>query len=278
MINKALWTSIANNDYKIPDGYSLEELTKTLFGYLESTDPELRDEIAYIVYANFLKREMYSREEVHAHVDILLSNLDIGIGETESDSVFLRAFSVLFLAEIVHNDDKKGLFGKDQILAVLEKGLWYLAAENDPRGHIPVKGWAHALAHTADLMLVLGRNRHVEADGLERILQGIAGKLVRSTDWIYIHGEDERLANAVMAILARDLVSEDFLKEWLKSFMEPEKSWHGAYMDVGQAKAFHNVRNFLRSLSEGVRNAVDLPHKEQTQAIVFDVLDHLKPY
>ena len=277
-MDKEFWASIAKDDYKVPDGHSLEELTKTLFGYLGSTDPELRDEIAYIVYANFLKRDLYSNEEIQGHISVLLSNLEQGIGETGTDSVFLRAFSVLFLAEIVHNDNKKGLFGKDQILAILEKGLWYLDAEKDPRGHVPVKGWAHALAHTADLMLVLGRNRHVEAAGLERILQGIAKKLVGSTDWVYIHGEVERLANAVVAVMQRDILANEHWEGWLKSLTEPEQSWKGAYENEEQAKAFHNVRNFLRSLSEGIRNAVDLPHKEQTQAIVFDALDHLKPY
>ena len=88
-MDKDFWISIAKNDYKIPEGYALEQLTLILFGYLSSTDPELRDEIAYIVYANWLKREMYSREAIRAHVNELLSNLEKGIGETETDSVFL---------------------------------------------------------------------------------------------------------------------------------------------------------------------------------------------
>lgn len=113
-MDKQFWASIAKNDYKIPHGHTLDELTKTLFGYLGSIDPELRDEIAYIVYANFLKREMYSKDEIQAHVDDLLANLEKGIGETESDSVFLRTFSVLFLAEIIHNDNKKEFFERKQ--------------------------------------------------------------------------------------------------------------------------------------------------------------------
>src|SRR5689334_3278646 len=99
-MDKEFWVSIARNDYKIPEGYTLEALTQTLFSYLGNTDPELRDDIAYGVYANWLKREMFTRDEVHMHADELLSNLDKGIGETESDSVFLRTFSVLLLAEI----------------------------------------------------------------------------------------------------------------------------------------------------------------------------------
>lgn len=277
-MDKEFWVSIAKNDYKIPEGYSLDELTKMLFGYLGSTDPELRDDIAYIVYANFLKREMYSKDELQAHVSDLLANLEKGIGETETDSIFLRAFSILLLAEIVHNDNKKSLVDKEQIQSTLAKGLWYLDAEKDPRGHIPVKGWAHALAHTADLMLVLGRNRNTVKTDLENILQAIANKFVHSTNWVYIHGEDERLANAVKAILGRNLVSVDFLNGWFKSLIEPEKPWKGAYIDEGQAKAFHNVRNFLRSVWIAIRSAEELPHKMEIETMCFDALSELKSY
>jgi len=272
------WVSIAKNDYKIPEGHTLDELTRELFGYLGSTDPELRDDIAYIVYANFLKREMYSTDEIRSHVDELLSNLDIGIGETESDSVFLRTFSVLLLAEIIYNDNKKPLLDMKQVHAVLAKGLWYLSVEKDPRGHIPVKGWAHALAHTADLMLELAKNRFTNKGDLENILKIIADKLIHSTNWVYIHGEDDRLANAAIAVLKRNLVTIIFLQDWIQSLAAPEKSWKGAYMEEGQAKAFHNVRNFLRSLSESLRSTQDIPESDSIRYMVYGALDILKPY
>jgi len=277
-VDKEFWVSIAKNGYKIPEGHTLEDLTKILFGYLGSTDLELRDDIAYIVYANWLKREMYSKDEIREHVNELMANLDKGIGEIESDSVFLRTFSVLLLAEIVHNDNKKPLLDEEQVQSLLAKALWYFDAEKDPRGFIPVKGWAHALAHTADLMLVLGKNRFINKKNLEKILQSIANKLIHTTNWIYIHGEDDRLANAVTTILQRDLITIGYLKTWFTSFTEPEMSWNGAYMDEGKAKAFHNVRNFLRSLSETIRSSEELPQKDDIQSAVFDALDQLKPY
>ncbi|HUG33583.1 MAG TPA: DUF2785 domain-containing protein [Anaerolineales bacterium] len=277
-MEKEFWVDLGKNEYKIPGGYELRDLTKTLFSYLGSTDPELRDEIAYTVYANWLKRGMYTRDEVRAHVEELTSNMEHGIDKTESDTVFLRSFSVLFLAEIVHNDNKKPLLDEVQIKAILAKGLWYLEAEKDPRGYIPVKGWAHALAHTADLMLVLGKNNKTDRHDLEEMLHAIAKKLIHSTNWVYIHGEDERLANAVTAILRRELITSEFLKTWVGSFAEPEKPWQGAYMDEGQAKAFHNVRNFLRSVSEAIRQADDLPGKDQVSTLLHDALDNLKPY
>ena len=86
-MDKEFWATLAKNDYAVPAGHTLSELKETLFGYLGSIDPELRDDIAYIVYANWLKREMFTKDEVRAQVDELLANLDKGIGETESDSV-----------------------------------------------------------------------------------------------------------------------------------------------------------------------------------------------
>ena len=277
-MDKQFWQVIAENEYAIPAGHTLEGLTQTLFGYLNDSDPELRDDVAYTVYANWLKQGRYSREQVHAHSEALMSNLELGIGEVESDSVFLRAFSALFLAEIVHNDNKKPLLEAAQVKAILEKGLWYLEAEQDPRGYVPVKGWAHALAHTADLMLVLGKNRNMEGADLEQILQGIAAKLIHSTDWVYFHGEDDRLANAVTGILQRNLLSLAFVEAWLKSITEPETSWVGAYVDLGQARAFHNSRNFLRSLSQIIGTAEPWQETLTTAHLVNDALDNLKPY
>lgn len=279
-MDKNFWISIAQDDYKVPEGHTLKELTKVLFNYLSSVDSELRDEIAYVVYANWLKREMYSREAIRTQVDELLSNLEQGIGETGTDSVFLRTFSVLCLAEIVHNDNKKPLLEKGQAHTILAKGLWYLAAEKDPRGYIPVKGWAHALAHTADLLLVSACNRNIEASELSNILNAISNKIVHATNYLYIHGEDDRLAGAVIEVFRRDTIPLDEVEEWLRSFTEPDgRDWKGAYMDAERNTAFQNTRNLVRSIYLGLLSeGDDLPNRKRLKEIVFGALTELKPY
>ena len=279
-MDKDFWASLTRNDYKIPGGHTLKELTKTLFGYLSNTDPELRDKIAYDVYANWLEREMYTKEEVSGHVEELLPNLAKGIGKTGSDSVFLRAFSVLFLAEIVHNDNRKPLLEKGQVQAIFEKGISYLHAEKDPRGHVPVKGWAHALAHTADLMLELGKNRFIGQEQQEKILQAISDKLIHSTNWIYIHGEDDRLARAAIEILRRGLIPLEKADSWAKSFLHPDGGdWIGALEEEGRTRAFQNVRNLLRSIYlELVAEQEEMPDRETLKKIFFSALKDLRPY
>ncbi len=279
-MDKDFWNSIAKNDYQIPEEHTLDNLTDILFSYLGSVDPELRDDIAYVVYANWLKQEVYSKQAIKSHVEKLLSNLDKGIGETESDTVFLRTFSALLLAEIVHNDNKKQLLEKSQVKTILEKGLWYLDAEKDPRGYTPVKGWAHALAHTADLMLVLARNRFMDGNDLWRMLATISNKIVHSSRHVYIHGEDERLSKAIMEILRRDLISLNQLEIWTRSFKEPDgKEWKGAYVDEERSRAFQNTRNLLRSIYLAlITQQVNLPDQEELSRLFLNTLTELKPY
>lgn len=277
-MDKDFWISLSKSDYKIPEGHNLEELTKKLFSYLGSTDPELRDDIAYIVYANWLKQDLYTKDEIRAHIGELLGNLEKGIGEVESDSVFLRTFSVLLLAEIVHNDNKKSLLEKEQSQTILEKGLWYLDAEKDPRGYIPVKGWAHSLAHTADLMMVLGRNRHLTREDLARILQGIANKIMQPNNYVYIHREDERLANAVAEILQRGLLNLAHVEKWASEFLQPDKFTYDGTFKEDISRVYQNTRNLLRSVYLQILSRDELPHKEKLQVIFLKVLDSLQQF
>ena len=279
-MDKEFWHSLARDDYRIPAEHTLENLTDILFSYLGSTDPELRDNIAYEVYANWLEQGVYSSDVIRWHVDRLLLNLEKGIGESSSDTVFLRAFSVLLLAEIVHNDNKKPLLDAAQAKTILEKGIWYLGAEKDPRGHIPVKGWAHALAHTADLMMVFARNRHADAADLWSILSTISNQIIHSTHYIYIHGEDERLARAVIEVLRRDSVSLNQLEAWAKTFSRPDgKDWKGAYMDEDRNRAYQNTRNLLRSMYLAITAQADeFPDREPVAWLFLNTLNEIKRY
>lgn len=279
-MDKNFWASIASNEFAVPDGHTLDNLTEILFSYLGSIDPVLRDNIAYEVYANWLQQEKYSSDTIRSHVTMLLSNLEKGIGESISDTVFLRAFSVLLLAEIVHNDNKKLLLDSAQVKTILEKGIWYLGAEKDARGHVPIKGWAHALAHTADLMLVLAQNRHTNAADLWSILSTISNQIVHSSNHVYIHGEDERLANAVIEILRRDLVSLNQLDAWAKTLARPDdRDWKGVYVEEDRNRAYQNTRNLLRSIYLTlISQPEEFQERDASARLFLNTLHEIKRY
>ena len=278
-MDKLFWRTIQENQYAIPADHTPTSLTAELFSYLGSTDPELRDQIAYETFANFLKRDYYSLEEIEIYIANLLANLDIEIGEVESDSVFLRSFSVLFLAEIVHNDNKAPRLKGPVIQTILEKGLRYLASEKDLRGYVKGKGWAHALAHTADLLLVLGRNLNTSEREHTLILIGMSEKLIQSTTWVYAYGEDDRLSRAALEILRRSTLSATFVRRWQDSLIKPnDGSWKGAWTKEQTTRAFFNVRNFVRSLYLQVSTEDGFPLQEELEQMLLETIQNLRPY
>lgn len=278
-MDKQFWQEVILDDCEPPDEFSLDELTEELFSYLCDPDPDLRDDIGYVVYANWLEMGLYDQDEINEHIDILFANAGKSIGESESDSIFLRSFSILFLSEIVHNDNKSPGLDKDRIQEILEKGLTYLESEKDPRGYVQEKGWAHALAHTADLLRELAKNEHTGLLEHKQILNSIATKLINATDWIYVHGEDDRLSAVALSIFRRGMLPISAINEWLESLSTPKNNyWKGAWTDEEGTRAFFNVRNFLRSLYVHTTTQDELSNQDALKSMLMETIQNLQPF
>jgi hypothetical protein len=274
-MDKQFWLDIRANEFALPEGGSVGTLTEELFSYLGSTDTELRDLIAYETFANWLEKDHYKPEQIRGYVMRLIANMQNGLGERDTDSVFGRTFSVLFLAEIVHHNNKEPFLDKDEVQHILARALNYLEEEKDPRGYIPEKGWAHALAHTSDLLFVLANNKLLGRENLEQILQGIAFKLVAPTNCVYIHGEDDRLARAVITVYQRNLTSQDWL-----AIISPERKniWKDSYMVPSSNNAYFNCRTFLRSLHLRVSQTEELEHKDHILIAIHTALQGMRQF
>ena len=249
-MEKSFWRSIVEADYDLPTGYTARELTPELMTYLGSTDPELRDRIGYPILDAWLHRGLYSDDEKRAMMARLAENLMNGIGETGGDTVFLRAFSVLMLAELVHEDNQRPWLEEAEALQLLELALVYLEAERDVRGWVPEKGWAHSPAHAADLLFVLARSRFLDASALERLLLASQAKALDHAALPYLYDEDERLAQPIVAAMRRGLLSQEFLVNWLGGLVHPsgQPAWNESFLVGERAVSRHNVKQLLRSL------------------------------
>ena len=278
-MDKQFWFDIRDYKYTVPEGHSVAELTEELFSYIGSPDADLRDAISYETFANWLDKRQYTPQQIRAYIMRLVINLQSGLGEHDTDSVFLRAFSALFLAEVIHNDNKRVILERDEIFSIYDKALAYLAEEQDPRGYIDGKGWAHALAHSADLLSVLVSNRFLTRVELEQILTAIADKITAPIEWIYAHGEDDRLVRVIIAANQRQLLDEFFIKQWLNSFVAPRKhNWKGSFESPPKHAAFFNTRNFLRSLYLQVMQNGKLFNRDYLIEEVTKTLQALKQY
>ena len=114
------WRSIVKNHYAVPSRQEAFALTQELSQYFGSPNPLLRDQLAYsIIYAWIVDQKLLSHDQLTTLLNQWEGNLRIGIGETNTDSVFLRSFSVLGLATLAERDLKDPFLGHGRFRTLL---------------------------------------------------------------------------------------------------------------------------------------------------------------
>lgn len=276
-MDKEFWLSIQKNEFAIPEGHPVASLTDELLSFLGSTDPELRDGIGFGAFSRWLDQGRYDREDLQALIPLLIANLQHGLGEQDTDAVFLRAFSTLWLALIVERDNVEPVLPEADFHTILEAALAYFSTEQDLRGYVHGKGWAHAAAHTADLFCALVHSPHADGHAHLRVLDCIAGKLGQTANPVLLYGEDARLARAAIIVFIHETLSMDQVREWLGRL---SASWNGAWMDEGRARAYFNGRNFLRAIHWRIPllKVDKVPGKEALLSLIEDTLEKAEPW
>ena len=239
------WEQVVADGLKVPEDRSLVEMTEDLTRMLGDTDPEIRDGIAFPTMATWIDEGVYDDLLVGLG-DGMCHGLDIGLGDVESDTVFRRSFSALILTECIDRTTRAALGGPDVVLRWGDRIMSWYSREQDLRGFVPGKGWAHAVAHGADALGALARSPVMGRLELTVILDVIADRLLTPTDAFFVCGEGDRLAFATMHLLRRDVLGIDVLEPWvarLATGAVGRGSIHrNPYLVAG------NVQSYLRSL------------------------------
>jgi Protein of unknown function (DUF2785) len=208
------WQQVMAAGLPVPTDRPLDDLTAELTTLLGSPDPAERDGTAYPTLATWIERGVY--DDLLAGLgDGIASGLAVGLGESGTETVFRRSFSVLVLAECLERDNRLGLLPPQKVLEWGDRVMaWYLR-ENDHRGFVPGHGWAHALAHGADALGILAGSGHVGAAELTVLLDVVADRLLLPGTALLTSGEPDRMALAVMRILRRDVLRLEDVETWL---------------------------------------------------------------
>lgn len=212
-MSRAYWQEVQSTDYEVPSDRSLGDLTAELTTMLGSVEPAVRDGTAYPALATWIDRGVYD-DLLRGLGDGMVAGLETGLGETGTDSVFRRSFSALVLAECLDRDNERHLLPGGKVLEWGDRLATWFLREQDTRGFVLGKGWAHAIAHGADALGVLGRSPHLGAPELTVLLDVLAERLLVPIDEPLQAGEPDRMAAATMRILRRDLVPIGDLESW----------------------------------------------------------------
>ncbi len=255
------WQQVLDTDFAVPVDAELADLTADLTRLLADVDPHRRDQVALPVLATWIERGVYD-DLLIGLGDGMAAGLRIDPVECEDDSVFRRSFSVLVLAECIARDTQQLLVPSGKVLEWGDRIVTWLLAEQDLRGYVVGKGWAHAVAHGADAIGVLARSPHVGMSELIVLLDVLAERVRRPADRVFASGEPDRLAGATLAVLRRDEVPLDLLETWLSDLVEPpttSMSPGGSQVDEGPFVRLGNVDAFARALYLQLALAPDPP-------------------
>lgn len=228
----------------LPTDRPLDDLTAELTRLLGSTDPRERIQKAYRQLAEWTREGAY--DGVLAGLgDGMATGLEVELGQSGTDTVFRRSWSVKVLADCLARDNEAQLLSSRQLLLWGDRIATWFVRERDLRGHVEGKGPALAVSHGADAVAELARSPHFGLPELTVLLDVIADRLLLPTGMRLVSGEPDRLARATVAVLARDLVPLGILEPWVARLangavaVDPE----GAVA----CRAF-NTQAFLRAL------------------------------
>ncbi|REB05188.1 DUF2785 domain-containing protein [Sporosarcina sp. BI001-red] len=240
---------IKKSDYNFT-GYDLNKLILEMLKDIGSTDSELRDELIYITFGQLIRiKNVLTKNQIKQLLDSCVDDqhLFYKLGESETDSVFVRSFSVLILPLILNVDQHDSFLSESEIKYVRKRLFTYVRKEKDVRGYVEGKGWAHSLAHAADALGEIAKHRYIHEDDLIELLEVINAKVLYSTS-VYTHNEDERLALSAFETIDRGLLSDQQIVNWINNLKIQLDTQKKLVPDLNGVYLKLNVRNFLYNL------------------------------
>ena len=245
----AFWQELKQAQFKLAPGQSASALANEATQLLGSTDPGIRDAIAYEALADWVYRDqLFTAAQLQQLQAQLARNALHGLGEVGNDSLFLRSFSILALSVFAAEDLQKPFLTQAQYAGLVDLGIQSLAQERDLRGYVTGKGWGHATAHAADLLKFLARSPKLQPAQQQRIVEAMALRL-SSAGQVFVFGEDARLAAALAAVARRPDADAGNFSRWFVALRAAHHTlWEGEF-DLARYVAERAQLNALAQLS-----------------------------
>ncbi|OFF38348.1 hypothetical protein BJM27_10005 [Listeria monocytogenes] len=223
MHDSNLFNILKQNNYILPkDPDASNEIIDTMLSYLSSVDSELRDNIAYNIFFEWLvgqdnlttdqKRRIYNYA-------VNKNNLLFKINIIDSDAVFQRSFLALIIALLLENNKVHNFLTDNEIRKTLNLLIELLEKEKNTHSFIEEKGWAHCIAHTADALDELIYQRTISEIDVKKIMTAITF-FYKTNPNILTGEEDERLSNILITALFEQKINIEEVKNWLNSLSE----------------------------------------------------------
>ncbi|MGF6355881.1 hypothetical protein ABIE27_003796 [Paenibacillus sp. 4624] len=233
---------IQENQYQAPaDAF---DLIQEMLHNIGTVDAQLRDELIYTTLSHWIPSLPLTTYELEHILTTVLdhNHLLYQLGEAHTDSVFTRSFSMLVIPLLFTRHAASPFLSSERIHQIKDMVFHNVREEKDYRGYDETKGWAHAVAHAADVLEDLAQYNELDEADLSTMLDLVYEKMTIS-ERVYSDGEDERMVKPVMCILDRNLLTQTYIQQWIQRFgtVENESEFLPAFRQK------NNIKNFLKS-------------------------------
>jgi hypothetical protein len=276
--DRAAWIALAKGGFAVPDGDAAFDLLQDMNPLLGSTDPVLRDDVAYTAAERWILRERKIRP---AAQDMLLimwgKNLEEGIG-TADDRVFKRSFSALCISVVAAAELSVTWMSPDQVERLFSDMLSYFARERDLRGFDPTHGWMHTVAHTSDALKFLARNPKLGKGVDTRLMSAVRAK-IESAETVFQWGENDRMALALQSAVRRADADPTALEVWAQAWADAHRAlWAtGPQVDPRRFAQIENAKQVMRSLHAALAmEAAPTPTGEAARKVLLAALAKMR--
>ena len=208
--------------------YSRPEL-EWLLDHIGDPDPAIRDDLVYNSFYSAIMNHFLTKEDLLFLVDSVLQRdlLTYKMPE-QGDATLVRSFSSLLLALILDVDQTADSpyhqsLSTDQLQTIFGQTLLYLQQETDSTGWDKEKGWVHAFAHGAELLLYAGLHKEFPQERMEELLETLT-IVLKQREALFTAGEERRLAFMVTQLLIQEKIQQTQLCHWIEKLDFPNQS------------------------------------------------------
>jgi len=236
----------------LKDEKPLFPLCLAMAPFIGSPDPVLRDELILEAFYVIINDDLLTPDELRALLDIIIDDQHLlcGLGESDTDTVYARTFSMLITGLLIEADCRHGFMSESTFTVLTLKDLLIrqISMEQDLRGHTGAKGWAHSVAHSADTVDCLIRHPLISANPryMQELLHAVLQKIC-THKITYLYNEDERTATPIVTAIESGL-AEELVTVELALMVEAVRAAKSLLTLAEHWVLRANVKNFLNNL------------------------------
>lgn len=236
---------IKESKFEFDESIDKSQIATALIKNIGNHDSFVRDGLIYPTLASLLYYDHLPKEELVEITKTLIGErcMKYDIPNYYELSVLTRSFSLLALVIIIYRQRNDKILSDELFRKVYTEFMDYFRNEEDYRGYIEGIGWAHSVAHSADVFKQLFRCEVLGETEFKDMLEVIRARFMINT-YVFMSDEDERMVTAIHEALKRNVLKEEYVLDWINGFRSFEKL--AKYPEDYNVDI--NIRNLLRSL------------------------------